>query len=946
MKKTLFSVILFIHFGGIRAAAPTSDLHPKRAYCDLCQKSFPSMKDFAAHNEGEHGRQIYRCQLCPTELARKVYFKQHMVNVHLTQGQCPHCTKIATASDELRRHLLEHKESHTFCQNCNHYLKSKEALDDHMHKIHPESHASKPLLINALKSKHSVAVGTLDLAQQDQQQLRDAQRAVPLEQQHQLTSTRTQCLLDNPLLSTETLASLTSPMIDKFPLHTAIQFNSITLVCNALKISDPNKADGSGTRPLHLAAIIDNPKITMLLIEEGANPNYPNNKNATPLHVAAQLGNFEVTKVLLAKGADFNIRNKAGSTPLDLAISMKNKDIEKILIEARANSNAGSANRNPQPTIQPQAHFLQPTIQPHSCDEHPLHAAVRSRNSTLVLEMLKRGSDPNAQDKDGQTPLHVAAFIDDSSIVKILLDNKANPNMQNKDGQTPLHLTAIIGGCDNASTLLKAGANPIIKDLNGDNPLILAITTGKREIERIIQEFMMGSKNLQMPLQTQTAATTLLAGSVVQSSFHSRASEGTVAPQPQSLHSQIQAQCMHEKPGMQQDFGRLIATQAPLIRVGSTEKLAPNLSAITQEQLLRAQFPLHAAVQSGQCANVQYVLNHHHNPDEEDSDGKTSLHWAVLMNKCDMVKILLEAKATVDAKDKDGTTPLYIAIIKNNFDITKILLAGGANPDAKDKTGKSLLRVAQDKGQASIAALIEQHLYSNHCPNKHQPAQPTTIAPQQTPSIRYYADPTFQIHHHRSAPDSTTLALLQPRHSQIHAQCMHQNTILRQGFARFLAAKDSLMRPANSDSPGSMTHATVKRLSHQLEGAASVDSASKKQKLDTCNTTLGSQIFQNSCSTASEENDNPYDELPLHTAALENDVDRIQVLLQKGLCPNTQDSNGKTPLHVAVYYGNFQATEALVKSGAKAYLKDSKDQSPLDIAQALGRHEIETLLQK
>jgi ankyrin repeat protein len=49
--------------------------------------------------------------------------------------------------------------------------------------------------------------------------------------------------------------------------------------------------------------------------------------------------------------------------------------------------------------------------------------------------LLKKGCEPNPQDKSGQTPIHLAFRFDhEGSIIKKLLEGGANPNILDKEG--------------------------------------------------------------------------------------------------------------------------------------------------------------------------------------------------------------------------------------------------------------------------------------------------------------------------------------------------------------------------------------------------------------------------------------------------------------------------------------------------------------------------------
>lgn len=93
----------------------------------------------------------------------------------------------------------------------------------------------------------------------------------------------------------------------------------------------------------------------------------------------------------------------------------------------------------------------------------PLHQAARfNENPEVVRTLLEYGADVNAVNERGRTPLHLAALYHDSPAIVEVLADATQPNVQNRDGETPLHGAAKRRPND----LLKVGdPNPAIVEV-------------------------------------------------------------------------------------------------------------------------------------------------------------------------------------------------------------------------------------------------------------------------------------------------------------------------------------------------------------------------------------------------------------------------------------------------------------------------------------------------
>ena len=85
---------------------------------------------------------------------------------------------------------------------------------------------------------------------------------------------------------------------------------------------------------------------------------------------------------------------------------------------------------------------------------------------------------------------------------------------------------------------------------------------------------------------------------------------------------------------------------------------------------------------------------------------------------------------------------------------------------------------------------------------------------------------------------------------------------------------------------------------------------------------------------------------PLNFAALENDVEMINILLELGADINKPNLSGFTPLHHAVEAQSEEAIALLVRKGADTTIKNGRGLTPEEFAAASGRSKAQAALTK
>ena len=119
--------------------------------------------------------------------------------------------------------------------------------------------------------------------------------------------------------------------------------------------------------------------------------------------------------------------------------------------------------------------------------ETAIFDAIRSKNITLVDELIQKGANISSQDKYGYTPLHIATRLNQYEIVEQLINKGATVNTVDKFGDTPL-LDSTRNSTNPMSKLLICnGATKNVKDRHNMTPLHNASKNGDLFITKLLE---------------------------------------------------------------------------------------------------------------------------------------------------------------------------------------------------------------------------------------------------------------------------------------------------------------------------------------------------------------------------------------------------------------------------------------------------------------------------
>jgi ankyrin repeat protein len=250
--------------------------------------------------------------------------------------------------------------------------------------------------------------------------------------------------------------------------------------------------------------------------------------------------------------------------------------------------------------------------------EEELLEAVKSNNVARVRELLGRGANPNARERNRRsarwTALHYAAFYGYTEIARLLIERGARVNAGDRRGRRPIHLAVNRGHLEVVELLVESGAR-IDKIWGKGTPLHYAVLRGDPEMVKLLLE------------------------------------KGA-------------------NPNAQGKYGASPLHYATEVKVA---EILLERGADINARDRRGQTPLHYAVLKNRQRMASFLIEKGADVNARDNRGRTPLHYAVLMKNKQLVELLLKAGTDVNMKDYYGKTPLDLAYERRLVSIAKVL---------------------------------------------------------------------------------------------------------------------------------------------------------------------------------------------------------------------------------------------------------------------------------
>ncbi|XP_059473664.1 uncharacterized protein LOC132195582 [Neocloeon triangulifer] len=368
-----------------------------------------------------------------------------------------------------------------------------------------------------------------------------------------------------------------------------------------------------------------------------------------------------------------------------------------------------------------------------------LHFAARFGQSNILEHFLHQDkSMVNHKDLFGLTPLHMAIISGKTDILKLLLENEAVVNVESNNGTTPLCLAFLMGSQQAIHTLLTCDNLNVSEEYNGFNVIFESSKLGFLEVLEACQK-----KGINLDQQNDLLETPLMfacyygheecveyllslhTGNINQTSkvgkfpllFAAATNHFNVCNMLLQHGADINLKDsdgigpLHIAIGRkhfdlalwlleQEDF--VIDDEAVQITVTKgnaqiLEKLrSKNADLLKKDERFRS--PAHLAAISGntECLGMLLDLDTPKvNIEEKCHSDYTLLHLAAKEGHAEVIKLLLERGAQTNARDFQGVQPLHLAVIQSHEECALLLLekdSSGINE--RLPSGESLMHFA------------------------------------------------------------------------------------------------------------------------------------------------------------------------------------------------------------------------------------------------------------
>lgn len=508
------------------------------------------------------------------------------------------------------------------------------------------------------------------------------------------------------------------------PLHLACRSSSSEAVKLLLDLgADVDALDRSGATPLFRAAYHGRNETVAVLLSWSPSPNLNIRRSQktpgwTALHAAYD--NPEITRMLLEAGADPNVEQEDGDPPFFFSADCYSNTVQQYL-NATHKVDPNTRNSKDGTTA---LHRAAEASRTEDDTEYSLDNALE-----VCRLLLAEGADINATTYEGVAPIHLATFTGNLQVVQYLVkQHSINLEVDCEEFGTPLMAAARYGESDIARVFLDAGArvDATSKKFEYHTALQAAASRGFEDVLRLILE----QKDVNVNATGGTFGSALCAAvttsnmACIQMLLDKGADVSCdVGEQGTALELAITE---NNWPLVDKildgNYGTIDVDNISRSKHGTALVAAienGNLEYVNKLLALEADpelcaegqnVPVHVAVRKGGLEIVRALVGFGAQTSYIDNMGRSLLSCAINWTSNELVPYLLERPdVDIEKQDLDGRTALICAVIVGNDAVADLLSQNGNEKlyiDRQDNLGNTALMHALSHGYGPHVRLL------------------------------------------------------------------------------------------------------------------------------------------------------------------------------------------------------------------------------------------------